>query len=283
MTTNSIAEQLKQTRSALAAISDSAALDAELLICHVTGRSRAGLLAHQEQQLDSAQQHQLDTLKQRRLSGEPMAYILQRKEFWGLDFYVDPSVLIPRPDTEILVETAVQILADNDTAKRILDLGTGSGAIAIALAKDFPQHQVSACEQSKEALAIAQANANQHGYQINFIHSDWFSDLPVQKFDLIVSNPPYIASSDPHLQAPELQYEPLAALHSGADGLDDIRQIIAASKAYLSDGGWLCLEHGYDQALRVAELFKAHAYHNMQQRQDLGGNDRVTYAQCLSE
>jgi release factor glutamine methyltransferase len=217
----------------------------------------------------------LGPLLQRRAAGEPLAYITGTKEFFGLPLHIDARVLDPRPDTETLVEWALELLPDAPDHS-VIDLGTGSGAIALALQHQRPHALVSAVDASTDALAVAQANAVRLRLPVHFIHSHWFDEV-AGVYDLIVSNPPYIRADDPHLAA--LEHEPLQALASGTDGLDDIRTLIAQAPAHLEPGGWLLLEHGYDQAKAVRELFAQAGWHKVQSRQDLAGIERCTGAQ----
>jgi release factor glutamine methyltransferase len=220
-------------------------------------------------------------LWQRRVQGEPVAYILGYREFFGLKLKVTPDTLIPRPDTETLVEAALQKIFG---AMRVLDLGTGTGAIALAIAKHAPQAQVFAVDASAQALAVAQDNAL--ALQLNNVQcllSDWFTALPHAKFDLIASNPPYIEASDPHLGLGDLRFEPASALASGIDGLEDIRHIIAEASSHLNPNGWLMLEHGYNQAEAIQWLYAMAGFHHIQTLRDLGDNPRVTLAQWLAD
>ena len=249
-------------------------LDAQLLLLHVLGRSvqdRAWLLAHDSDALPAAVQAAFDACVQRRLGGEPVAYITGHKEFYGLDLLVDERVLVPRPDTETLVEWALSLLPPQQP--QVLDLGTGSGAIALAIKRARPDAQVSAVDASARALQLAQANARRLQLSIEFIHGSWFSGIK-KSYQLIVSNPPYIAALDPHLQA--LRHEPLRALASGADGLDDIRDIIKQAREHLQPGGWLLLEHGWDQARAVRALLLAAGLEDVQSRPDLAGIERCS-------
>jgi release factor glutamine methyltransferase len=257
-------------------------LDAQLLVLHALGRpqrERAWLLAHDTDTLPEALHAALQATVQRRAQGEPLAYITGHKEFYGLDLLVNAHVLVPRPDTETLVDWALEVLATIDAAPplpaRVLDLGTGSGAIALALKHTRPELQVSAVDFSTDALAVAQANAQQLQLDVHFLQGSWLAGV-AGRFDAIVSNPPYIATADPHLSA--LTHEPLQALASGADGLDDIRAIVAQAPAHLLPGGWLLLEHGYDQAAAVRSLLAAAGLQDAQSRRDLAGIERCSGA-----
>jgi release factor glutamine methyltransferase len=253
-------------------------LDAQLLLLHALGRGgheRAWLLAHDGDALTEAQAQDWPGLCQRRAAGLPLAYITGTKEFFGLTLAVTPDVLVPRPETETLVEWALERLAGRP-APRALDLGTGSGAIALALKHQRPDARVSASDVSEAALAVARRNGQHLGLRIEWIQARWLAGLPGPGYDLIVSNPPYIARQDPHLAA--LQAEPLQALTSGEDGLDDLRIIVGSAPHALCDGGWLLLEHGWDQAAAVAGLLSARGFGAVQHRNDLAGIRRCTGA-----
>ena len=253
-------------------------IDAQLLLLHVLERADAGrawLLAHDTDALPPADHARFTALCQRRAAGEPVAYLRGTKEFYGLSLHVDARVLDPRPDTETLVDWALEVLAPL-TVPRVLDLGTGSGAIALALQHQRPDAQVSAVDASHAALAVAQANATRLNLGVQFAHGDWLRGV-TGRFDTIVSNPPYIAATDPHLAA--LRHEPLQALASGADGLEDIRSIVAQAPAHLHPGGWLLLEHGWDQAGAVQALLRAAGWTQVQSRKDLAGIARCSGGQ----
>ena len=255
---------------------DEAAIDARLLFQHSLKVDHAWLIGHINYKLTDAQSECFQQLLARRLNGEPIAYILGMREFYGLPLKTTPATLIPRPDTEALVEVALDKLPDNQNLK-VLDLGTGTGAIALAIAKSRPQAQVTAVDFSHEALSVAKENAqNLDLARVRFIESDWFSNLHGDKFDVIVSNPPYIAENDAHLTQGDLRFEPLTALASGKDGLDDIRHIIQAAPSHLDPNGWLMLEHGYDQAEKVAELLTLYGFEQISHAPDLSGTLRVT-------
>ncbi|HEY0720893.1 MAG TPA: peptide chain release factor N(5)-glutamine methyltransferase [Gammaproteobacteria bacterium] len=256
--------------------SDSARLDAELLLCHLLGVNRSWLYAWPDKALTPAQQQRFDVLVARRTAGEPVAHILGEREFWSLKLTVTPDTLIPRPDTELLVEQALRLLPEH-TALRVADLGTGSGAIALAIARERPHCRVVATDRSEAALAVAQANAvcNQIG-NVEFRQGRWCEALGDELFDLIVANPPYIAADDPHLAQGDVRFEPRAALVAGHDGLDDIRQIAHEARDHLHNRGWLLLEHGYLQGGWVAEILQKNGYENITTWRDLSGNERVT-------
>jgi len=251
-------------------------IEVQCLLQHVLGVQRAYFLAHPEQILSEAQQGAYDELLQRRLRGEPIAHLLGEREFFGLNLKVTPATLIPRPDTELIVELALNRIPQSQPC-RVLDMGTGSGAVALAIAKHKPNAEVVAVDVSQEALVVAIENAQRLEIpNVSFIRSDWFSALYGQRFDLIVSNPPYIASGDIHLSQGDLRFEPLSALASGTDGLDDIRRIISAAPQYLTSNGSLLLEHGYDQAGSLRDLLIQRGFVEVFSEKDLAGIERVT-------
>lgn len=256
--------------------SEQAKFETQLLLQHVLKVNRAWLIAHASDILqDNLYEKFADLIKQR-LNGKPIAYIVGYREFFGLRLTVSADTLIPRPDTETLVEAALEKIPLHSN-HRILDLGTGSGAIALAIAYNRPQAAVTAVDASQQALNIAIENATNLTIQnVQFIASDWFMALNHQQFDLIVSNPPYIKKHDAHLKQGDLRFEPLYALASGEDGFDDIRNIVAESPSYLKQNGWLMLEHGYDQAEYVAELLTDHHFQQISHIKDLAGISRVT-------
>ena len=293
---------------------EEAKLEAQLLLQHVLNVNRAWLIAHESDVLEANSHAVFEALLKRRLSGEPMAYILGSREFYGLSLLVTPDTLIPRPDTETLVEAALAKIPQgaitknlsfrrksessgveqhgyetldsdfrrNDELGRnedlsVLDLGTGTGAIALAIAKNRPQASITAVDASEAALEVAIKNAQHLSINnVEFVLSNWFENLSNQRFDIIVSNPPYIEDHDVHLTQGDLRFEPMSALASGADGLDDIRQIIGDCLIYLKPQGWLMLEHGYNQAEQVADLMSEAGLTNIETIKDLGNNDRVT-------
>lgn len=255
--------------------SDTPTLDIELLLAHVLGKSRSYLLTWPERELTADQLVAFDALLQRRLRGEPVAYLLGNQGFWSLELRVSPDTLIPRPDTERLVEVALELGPPH--AARVLDLGTGTGAIALALAAERSQWQVVGVDRMPGAVALAETNRSQLNLtNARFLTSGWFSALTGQRFELIVSNPPYIAADDPHLQQGDVRFEPASALVSGADGLDDIRYIIDTVPGYLTPGGWLLLEHGWQQADAVRALLTQAGFAAVQSWRDLGGQQRVS-------
>ncbi|MDQ1094444.1 release factor glutamine methyltransferase [Xanthomonas sacchari] len=250
--------------------------DAEALLLHALQRDRAWLFAHAREPLPDDVVGGFQALLARRAQGEPVAYLTGRRGFWTLDLAVGPATLIPRADTERLVELALERL-DGAPGRRVADLGTGSGAIALALAGERPQAQVLATDLSAAALAVAEANARAHGLRnVAFVQGTWLLPLAGQRFDLIASNPPYIADGDSHLQQGDLRYEPASALASGPDGLDDLRRIAADAPAHLLPGGWLLLEHGWDQGPAVRALLEASGFLEVATHQDLEARDRVT-------
>lgn len=260
--------------------SPTAQLDAELLLAHVLDKPRSYLFTWPEKTLSEAQAKAFMALLERRQRGEPVAYLLGQQGFWTLDLQVAEHTLIPRADTELLVEAALQ-LADASSPLRVLDLGTGTGAIALALASERPQWAVTGVDRIESAVALAQSNQQQLQLSnVQFLSSHWFSALIGQRYDLILSNPPYIADTDPHLQQGDLRFEPLSALVSGADGLDDLRLIIAQAPAYLSAKGWLMLEHGFDQASAVRALLQQAGFIEVNSQRDLGGHERISFG-CL--
>ena len=267
----------KQLVEAIGLAHAEASLEVNLLLQHLLKVNRAWLISHDRDVLTDDQQQDFYALLQRRLVGEPIAYILGSREFYGLPLKVTPATLIPRPETETLVEAAFQKIAV-DAPWNILDLGTGTGAVALAIAKHRPKCHVIGMEASAEALAVAIENAqNLDLKNVSLIKSNWFSDLAAETFNVIVSNPPYIAELDCHLTQGDLRFEPRSALASGFDGLDDIRLIIQQAPNYLKPNGWLMLEHGYDQAHLVAALLKGHGFSQIDHAQDLAGTLRVTF------
>ena len=256
----------------------SAVLDAQLLLAHVLGVSRTRVMTELERIPEADVSRRYAELIERRAAGEPVAYILGQKEFWSLPLKVGPGVLVPRPETELLVERALALRPR--PSGRVADLGTGSGAIALALAMERPHWEVSATDVSEEALATAKANAAALNLaQVEFLHGDWFEPLPGRTFDLIVSNPPYVAESDAAMQDPTLRYEPRIALTPGSDPLRSLREIIRSAPDHLERDGWLLLEHGADQAADVARELVGRGFRSVRSHRDLAGYDRVTEAQ----
>jgi release factor glutamine methyltransferase len=250
------------------------ALENRILLCHATGLTRVQLITRADQPLTPDEAARLSALVQRRLAGEPIAYIVGKREFFGLDFEVSEAVLIPRPDTELIVELAIERLPSNG---RLLDMGTGSGAIAVAIAHSRPDATVTALDVSEAALAIARRNAASNGASVRFLHSDWFGALDAnERFELIASNPPYIAAGDEHLSQGDLRFEPSGALTDHADGLSALRTIVDGSRQRLAAGAWLLMEHGYDQAASVRALLDAAGYTEVQSWRDIAGIERVS-------
>ena len=285
-----IKNSLNSAIEQLSSLSDTAHLDCELLLCFVLTQPRTHLHTWPDKKLSKEEVHKFNALVERRVKGEPIAHILGERGFWSLNLKVTPDTLIPRPETERLVELALDIIPEG-AQWNILDLGTGTGAIALSLAKENPSCHITATDQSLAALNVAKENAKRNQLSnINFIQSDWFSGLiksgedsddvegakaGSQQFEMIVSNPPYIKESDPHLKQGDVRFEPRSALTSGADGLHDIRTIIKRSMKYLTQNGVLLIEHGYDQADEVCELLKAANFTQVTDFNDDNGNPRV--------
>jgi len=287
----------KRLEATLDLDSGSARIEVQCLLQAALKVDLAYLLTHAEQLLNDEQLSHYTALFERRLTGEPIAYLLASREFYGLIFKVSPATLIPRPETELLVELAVQRIPQplsrssrdkerpgevmecerNEDVFRVLDLGTGSGAIALSIAHARPDTEVVAVDASEDALRVARENARLLNIvNVLLLHSDWFSALHCKRFDLIVSNPPYVAANDAHLSQGDLRFEPRSALASGADGLDDIRHICAQAKAHLNPGRWLMLEHGYNQAAQVRTLMQQAGYSDVFSAKDLSGIERVS-------
>jgi release factor glutamine methyltransferase len=258
-------------------------LENRILLCHATGLSRVQLITRADQGLSEAEAERLAELVRRRLAGEPIAYIVGQREFFGLDFAVSEAVLIPRPDTELIVELAIERLPPQG---RLLDMGTGSGAIAVSVAHSRRDAAVTALDVSEAALDVARGNAANNQAAVRFLRSDWFDALEDkgscgETFELIASNPPYIAAGDIHLSEGDLRFEPAGALTDHADGLSALRIIIDGAVNHLAPGGWLLLEHGYDQAAAVRALLDAGGYLDVQSWRDLGGIERVSGGRIL--
>ncbi|WP_420474856.1 peptide chain release factor N(5)-glutamine methyltransferase [Noviherbaspirillum sp. ST9] len=249
------------------------AFEARILLSHALQLSRVQLITQSERALTAQECNAVAALFSRRLNGEPIAYILGEREFFGLALHTTPDVLIPRPETELLVELALDRVPDK---ARVLDMGTGSGAIAIAIARSRADATVTALDASEAALAVARCNAGRHQAGVRLLHSDWYAALDNEQFDMIVSNPPYIVAGDPHLSQGDLRFEPVDALTDHGDGLRAIRAIVDGTPAHLIPGGWLLMEHGYDQAARVRELLIHQGFRDVQSWQDLAGIERVT-------
>ncbi len=255
--------------------SGSSRLDAEVLLAHVLQVGRVYLISHDDEMLSSAQEAHFQALMASRESGTPVAHLTGTREFWSLPIIVSPATLIPRPDTECLIEWVLELALSAQS--RVLDMGTGTGAIACALASERPTWQITGTDVSMDAVNLAKRNVTHLNLpNVEILQSDWFSALAKHKFDLIVSNPPYIPANDPHLSRGDVRFEPASALVSGPDGLDDIRVILAEAKLHLNNGAWVGLEHGYDQGESVCTLFQQLGYSDIETLQDLGGNDRIS-------
>lgn len=264
-----IAEALSLARAKIAMA------EARGLLCHVLGQSHAWLAVHGDEALAETEAMRFAELVERRAEGEPIAYLVGSREFYGRSFAVTRQVLIPRPETELLVDLGIAKLG-GQTAPDILDLGAGSGCLAVTLALEVPTAQVTAAEVSPDALLLARRNARELKASVRVIESDWFSAVAEEGFDLIVANPPYIAENDPHLFQGDLRFEPPLALSSGSDGLAAIRLIVSEARRHLLPGGWLLVEHGFDQAQAVAALLQAADFADIEQHRDLAGILRVS-------
>ncbi|GFO71653.1 release factor glutamine methyltransferase [Bathymodiolus japonicus methanotrophic gill symbiont] len=274
---------LRSSISTLQDISDSAELDAEVLLCHILKKNRTYLRTWPERQLKVKELDQFKDLLKQRQQGQPIAYLVGNREFWSRDFYVDTNVLIPRPDTETLIELCLQLIQHKPNA-RLIDLGTGSGIIAITLAAEFPELNVTAVDSSVAALKIAQHNAQLNNTpNIHFLQSNWLAQLENETFDFIVSNPPYIAPDDPHLNQGDVRFEPTSALIAEQHGLQDIMHISAQSQRHLNKGAYLIFEHGYNQQHAVHSILDQHQYQNIHCLHDLSNQPRVSYAQWPAE
>lgn len=271
-TTNTLAELLREATARFSF--DSARLDAEILLSHVLQKPRSHLFAWPEKIPTVEQYTRFVALTEQRASGQPIAYLTSHKEFWSLDLHITADVLIPRPETELLVTLALQRLPN--THALVADLGTGSGAIALALASERSEWNMVATDASRKALEVARSNAKRLGLAITFTHGNWCSALPPQQYDLIISNPPYIANNDPHLKHGDVCFEPEQALSSGPTGLTDLQTIVNTAPAFLKPGAWLLLEHGYNQQRDVTHLLQHAGYQAIETQRDLAGHPRVT-------
>lgn len=270
-----VSEILQTAARELRSTSSTPRLDAEVLAMHVCGLDRSGLITHGHSVLTDDQQRRLETLLVRRSQGEPIAYLTGTREFWSLEFNVSRATLIPRPETELLVEMALAHVPQ-DAEWAIADLGTGCGAIALALAKERPRCRIVATDISPAALDVARSNAARFGLtHVEFRAGSWFEPLAGMKLDMVVSNPPYVRANDPHLKQGDVRFEPEQALAAGPEGLDAIRRIIKDARAHLKVGGWLLLEHGYDQTA-VAALLQQYGYEAIHCYSDLSGQDRIS-------
>lgn len=276
---HTVSQLLRDAAIRLSPHSDNAASEARSLLGWCLKQNATWLITHETAQPGAAELTRFEDAIRRRCAGEPLAYITGSESFWTLELKVNRDTLIPRPDSEIVVEQALACFTGQGPAQ-LLDLGTGTGALALSLASEWPSARVIATDIYPPTLAVAAENARLNGIQnVVFLESDWFSALGEQTFDLIVTNPPYIAEGDPHLEDLGLQYEPLRALTSGADGLNDLRQIIEQAPRFLNEGGWLLCEHGYDQASSCQQFFRQSGYLQVRTQTDYAGNDRVTLGQ----
>lgn len=272
------AQRIDRSLAAAAAAigGEDARADAEILLAHLLSRPRAWLYAHGDEAVPPELAARFAALLQRRAAGEPVAYLVGRREFWSLELEVSPDTLVPRPETELLVELALERLPMGAPAD-VVDLGTGSGAIALAVARERPRARVTAVDASAPALAVAQRNAVRLSLgHVRFLRSDWFSAVRDESYDLVLSNPPYLATDDPHLRESSLPFEPQLALASGSDGLDALRLICAQSPAHLRAGGWLLFEHGVAQGEAARALLQAADFDRVQSWRDLEGRERVS-------
>jgi release factor glutamine methyltransferase len=277
----SIARLLRDAVLQLSDSSDSAALDAEVLLCLALDKPRSYLRAWPDRKPEPDQILHFQALLRQRRQGAPIAYLTGRREFWSRDFQVSPDVLIPRPETELLIEISLSLLPKAQPA-RLIDLGTGSGILAITLAMELPEAEVTATDLSLAALNIAKRNAAAHrADHIRFLLSDWFASVPPATFDLVISNPPYIAENDSHLKQGDVRFEPKTALTAPNQGLADIQTIAGEARRYLKTGGHLLIEHGYDQELAVQSIFRNLGYDNVQTHKDLSGQPRATYGKNI--
>ena len=275
----SIAQMLATAQGALSVNSkcggDGARLDAEVLLAHVLRKDRAYLYTWPEQQIPTREQHQYMALVTQRVQGMPIAYLCGQRSFWSLDLAVNHSTLIPRPETELLVETALRLCSA--TAARVIDLGTGTGAIALALAKERPHWQLTACDKYPGAMALLRRNLQAQGFNnVHCVQSDWFEQIADRDFDLVISNPPYVDEADPHLQQGDVRFEPRTALVSAQQGLADIIHLCEQAQWHLQPGGWLLLEHGYQQGAAVRQLMQQQGYENISTLPDLNQHERIT-------
>jgi len=257
-------------------ISETPEVDMQILLCQLLGQSTAYLYSHPDTELTGQQARLLTALIERRKKGEPIAYLTGYKGFWTTDLRVTPNVLIPRPETELLVEMALEI--ERDQVKSAVDLGTGSGAIAIALATERPEWQITATDISAAALTLARQNARLNNTDIRFVQGNWCGAIAAEQFDLIISNPPYIDPADTHLLSPSIGFEPRNALVAADHGLGDLREIITVSRQHLAGGGQIILEHGYNQSSDVCDILTSSGYQQIQTRQDISGNERAVSA-----
>ena len=271
-----IQQALQQASQALSETSSSAHLDAQVLLTHILQCNTAHLAAWPEKKLSEEQASRYLQLVQQRKKGVPVAHLTGHREFWSLNFSVNSSTLIPRPETETLIEFILEKFNDKEDLK-LLDMGTGTGAIAISIAREKPEWKIFASDISEQALNLAVQNSENHQTSnITLIHSDWFNDITDHDFDIIISNPPYISDDDPHLSEGDVRFEPQSALTSGETGMDDIEHLCSRAKDHLVNNGWLIVEHGYNQKQQVADCFSENGYTDIEQKQDLSGHTRMT-------
>ena len=274
MLNRSIGFLLRQAAGILG--TDAARLEAEILLAASLDRPRSHLFAWPDQQLEPWQQERFATLISRRARGEPIAYLLGQREFWSLPLTVTPQTLIPRPETETLVRLALDTIPQ-DSAPRIADLGTGSGAIALAIARERPRSEIIATDISPAALSVARGNAMRLGLgNVRFVCGSWCQAFNTNVFDIVLSNPPYVAEADPHLREGDLRFEPRAALAAGPTGMDELQQIVPCAHARLRRDGWLIVEHGYDQGDKVMQLMRTQGFSEISDHIDTAGLSRVT-------
>ncbi len=276
-----IKQALQQASQNLAESSPSAKIDAQVLLAHTLQCNTAHLLAWPEKKLNEEQIANYQQLIQQRQQGLPVAYLTGLREFWSLNFSVNNSTLIPRPETETLIEFILEKFSGRESIK-LLDMGTGTGAIAITIATEKPGWNIFASELSADALKLARHNSNSHQTNnISFVQSNWFTNIKHSDFDIIVSNPPYIANDDPHLLAGDVRFEPQSALSAGATGMDDIEHLCRHAKKHLKNNAWLIIEHGYNQKQLVANCFAKNGFTQIEQKQDLSGHIRMTAGKKL--
>ncbi|MBQ4864530.1 peptide chain release factor N(5)-glutamine methyltransferase [Pseudoalteromonas sp. MMG013] len=277
MSCYTVAQAIAWATSEFADLSDTAKLDAEVLLLHILAKPRSYLFAWPDAQLVDVQYNEFKKSVARRVKGEPVAHIIGEREFWSLPLNVNSSTLIPRPDTETLVEYVLSLTFAEDA--QVLDLGTGTGAIALALASEMPAWQITAVDFSNDAVALAQSNKRKLAIEnVTIMQSDWYQSVAGQHFDLIVSNPPYIEADDIHLTQGDVRFEPLSALVALDEGMSDIKNIIDKGRDHLKPGGVLLIEHGYQQAIKLQQYFAQMAYTNILTIKDMSGCDRVTLA-----
>jgi len=273
----SIGAALDQAVARLRPVADLPHLEAELLLCHIVGKPRTWLVAWPEKRLTERELASFMELVEQREQGAPVAYLTGEREFWTLALKVTEETLIPRPETELLVETVLERFGDHQELT-LVDMGTGSGAIALAIAKEKPAWRVIATDISAAALAVARRNAEEHGItNVSFVQGDWYDALPAETHvDVIVSNPPYVAEADPHLEEGDVRFEPRHALAAGSDGLDDIRKLLPGAIVHLREGGSILVEHGNTQGAAVRDLMRHYGYRDIRTLRDLEGHERVT-------